>query len=1261
MTEVTPVAANRVSLSQIIELGVQKTYHDLTVLAELLPRKTDNERKIEIVKFAYRTRQLFIRLLALVKWAGGASKIEQCMDIVSFLDKQALLFINTADNMADIARTTLVHARLPPFQLPCAVEVLTLGTYSRMPTCVRDKIVPADPITLEEKRATIARLNHIIEQRLSTSSIHPSMRNLRVEYGRVIFHVENEFDLILTLLGDSPTLPWCVLGLDLLVEEPDMGYDRQFVPTANLKALERSIQQKMNESANPLVDVFAKLHNFCLSLQIEVLHIQVDRLSRERLANLTRIKEYVPGQELSITYWGGKYSLKVQTDQSDPAKPLKVSHQPELQSDYANTESEKESIFRPGNISIEQLITEIIQKRSFIKLNQLANELREKKYGRCTIQGTPTLLKVCCLYPCASAEELIISIDMNGSYMAHVPQYEKNCPLADDIQQSLNSNKSKLGTYFDQLKIWLTKKRCITTVGYLSVNVTESLPLCSKANHARLNDKVPRLLIQFNKYNQYYLMLEFFTSNSDPYNIDTHYSLLVTEPAPHISGEGLDIVDTDTAVDSVKRDLLVVKSVLHLDISKILANNYCYESPSQSNKCSNYNANDSPIMLNYLRWSAKVKQSNEGKSLKDTLSDDEFVIKQPVSLINEIPQIVSFCEEKLAHLALEKELRNRNFNYSISHAATSGHACCVSFSEVPVVKSNGYSNDLRKDTAVMTVCLHERTLSQKIWHCSYIFKNCPITTQSSREQSPRRFVYTPHESPLINSTMVSKFIDDTQLDWSCMAHLYDVVKRLSRDIQDDPNILDKMTLKSFNYKKLVIVYGPERNFSVTLLWKPNSRQFHLIFGAVGGRPFTLNPHSFMATHYNHEFNQHKSIKKLVTNLTITLQPLQLLQNLPVYLFFGLTGARPSQPAISFCLLPLSSSRFKLVWRNWHCLDIKIQPDGYLVVQDGSLSRFDRTRTVEDLHPIHSLEKAMYSRTENYSYILSFEEFKNVFQVAHLEQHLGMSFMIMNILKKLTTPSYFPTARALSPQNDSTVLIYASEFMKYRFDMDPQRGLVRMKADPFVMEEWRPQDIEVLEHYFETRIGAYPFKADPCLGFCRLLFNFPKDVLKDFIQIFRMELFANTHHMDQSVQWNIALCNLIPAGAPFMQAGMSSVCPLKTVTLFVLQLTRRNTSFAQSPMGASSIYVPFSFDSGQNTLSVYIPPRSENTAAASYLLGIDMNLKEICKDFRRTQKCRKCAIQSCGVGNQGCGAADQGCVIFHAIRQLLTKSYPWKTN
>lgn len=56
-------------------------------------------RKIEIVQFASRTRQQFVRLLALVKWAASADRVDKCQ-VSSFkctelngTDEITLLFI----------------------------------------------------------------------------------------------------------------------------------------------------------------------------------------------------------------------------------------------------------------------------------------------------------------------------------------------------------------------------------------------------------------------------------------------------------------------------------------------------------------------------------------------------------------------------------------------------------------------------------------------------------------------------------------------------------------------------------------------------------------------------------------------------------------------------------------------------------------------------------------------------------------------------------------------------------------------------------------------------------------------------------------------------------------------------------------------------------------------------------------------------------------------------------------------------------------
>jgi hypothetical protein len=57
--------------------------------------------------------------------------------IMAFLDKQSMLLVETADMLTRIARETLTHARLPSFHIPAAVEVLTTGTYSRLPAVIR--------------------------------------------------------------------------------------------------------------------------------------------------------------------------------------------------------------------------------------------------------------------------------------------------------------------------------------------------------------------------------------------------------------------------------------------------------------------------------------------------------------------------------------------------------------------------------------------------------------------------------------------------------------------------------------------------------------------------------------------------------------------------------------------------------------------------------------------------------------------------------------------------------------------------------------------------------------------------------------------------------------------------------------------------------------------------------------------------------------------------------------------------------------------
>ncbi|KAL6085176.1 hypothetical protein STEG23_032191 [Scotinomys teguina] len=277
-------------LSTLIEFLLHRAYSELLMLTDLLPRKSDMERKIEIVQFASRTRQLFVRVLALVKWANDAGKVEKCAMISSFLDQQAIMFVDTADRLAFLARDALVHARLPNFAIPYAIDVLTTGSYPRLPTCIRDRIIPPDPITKTEKQATLHQLNQILRHRLVTTDLPPQLANLTVANGCVKFRVEGEFEATLTVMGDDPEVPWSLLKLEILVEDKETGDGRPLVHSMQINFIHQLVQSRLIASEKPLQDMYNCLHCFCLSLQLEVLHSQTLMLIRERWGNLVQVE-----------------------------------------------------------------------------------------------------------------------------------------------------------------------------------------------------------------------------------------------------------------------------------------------------------------------------------------------------------------------------------------------------------------------------------------------------------------------------------------------------------------------------------------------------------------------------------------------------------------------------------------------------------------------------------------------------------------------------------------------------------------------------------------------------------------------------------------------------------------------------------------------------------------------------------------------------------------------------------------------------------
>lgn len=80
--------------------------------------------------------------------------------------------------------------------MAAAVEVLTLGTYSRLPAVIRERLVPPPALTAGERRTTLRALAHVVRQRLTTASLPSDIRNLKVD--ELILSVS--FSIIFSLL-----------------------------------------------------------------------------------------------------------------------------------------------------------------------------------------------------------------------------------------------------------------------------------------------------------------------------------------------------------------------------------------------------------------------------------------------------------------------------------------------------------------------------------------------------------------------------------------------------------------------------------------------------------------------------------------------------------------------------------------------------------------------------------------------------------------------------------------------------------------------------------------------------------------------------------------------------------------------------------------------------------------------------------------------------------------------------------------------------
>ncbi|XP_068186008.1 mediator of RNA polymerase II transcription subunit 14 isoform X1 [Antennarius striatus] len=916
-------ATQGVRLSLLIEFLLQRTYHEITLLAELLPRKTDMERKIEIVQFASRTRQLFVRLLALVKWASNAGKVEKCAMISSFLDQQTILFVDTADRLASLARDALVHARLPSFAIPFAIDVLTTGSYPRLPTCIRDKIIPPDPITKSEKQTTLSQLNQILQHRLVTTDLPPQLANLTVANGRVKFRVEGEFEATLTVMGDDPDIPWRLLKLDILVEDKETGDGRALVHSLQVNFIHELVQARLCADEKPLQDMYNCLHSFCLSLQLEVLHSQTLMLIRERWGDLVQEERYVPAKYLTLAVWNQQvlgrktgtasvHKVTIKIDESDVSRPLQISHEPPLPVCDSKL---MERAMKIDHLSVEKLLIDSVHARSHQKLQELKAILKgSNPCDNSFIETALPTLVIPILEPCGRSECLHIFVDLHSG-MFQPMLYGLDQSMLDDIEKTINDDMKRITSWLQQLKFWLGEQRCRQSVKHLPTLCTDVLHLSNSDTHPVGSLSKHKLFIKLTRLPQYYIVVEMHEVPSSPTTLQYRYSFL--------------------SVSQLEGD----------------------DGPV----CAQLLQHFKPNLEQLVQDTAAGRGVRLGSKRKMSGDQGDPEPKKPkrsgemCAFNKELAHVVAMCDTNMPFVGLRTELANMEIPNQGVQVEGDGSSHAIRLLKIPPCSGVGEETRRALERSLLDCTFRLQGRNNRTWVAELVLANCPLNSTHSKEQASTRHVYLTYENPLSEPVGGRKVVEMFLNDWSAINQLYQCVLHFSRALPDLPSYLSLFSeVRLYNYRKLVLCYGSTKGSSVTIQWNSSSQRFHLALGTVGPNSGCSNCHNIILHQLQEMFNKSPNVMQLLQVLSDTQAPLNAINKLPTVPMLGLTQ-RTNTAYQCFSILPQSATHIRLAFRNMYCIDIYCRSRGVVAIRDGAYSLFDNTKIVEGFYPAPGLK------------------------------------------------------------------------------------------------------------------------------------------------------------------------------------------------------------------------------------------------------------------------------------------------------------------
>ncbi|OAP56356.1 hypothetical protein AYL99_09535 [Fonsecaea erecta] len=265
--------------------------------AKLLPTglpnnqsKANLEKKDRLLKFSNDQKADFIKLLVLLQWSKNVDEVSKTISINYWLMQRREAYWNAIGSMA-LLKQESSGFQIPNPDLKTAAEVLSRGTVLSLP---RLGYTPQKDLSSRQILRILQSLNRVLSVKLALwDDLPPQLRRYRIHDGRATFTVPNEFELDVSILGDSQDSPFRMVDFRF-----------SFQPSPHIPD---SLHSEIELYANSNIDrdglqgCYDFLHELALSYKLAELHKQAVDLARNQWAGNLRVE--LIRRNLVVQYW----------------------------------------------------------------------------------------------------------------------------------------------------------------------------------------------------------------------------------------------------------------------------------------------------------------------------------------------------------------------------------------------------------------------------------------------------------------------------------------------------------------------------------------------------------------------------------------------------------------------------------------------------------------------------------------------------------------------------------------------------------------------------------------------------------------------------------------------------------------------------------------------------------------------------------------------------------------------------------------------